>query len=69
MTTSAGNKIGDNQNSLSAGARGPLLMQDYQLVEKLAHQISNEYSNAETNQHQLEVDELKSLQRFKELYN
>ena len=38
MTTSGGNPVGDNQNSLSAGARGPLLMQDYQLVEKLAHQ-------------------------------
>ncbi|MFV0481064.1 MAG: catalase [Campylobacteraceae bacterium] len=38
MTTTAGNKIADNQNSLSAGARGPLLMQDYQLLEKLAHQ-------------------------------
>jgi len=38
MTTSAGNIIGDNQNSLSAGQRGPLLMQDYQLIEKLAHQ-------------------------------
>ncbi|EDY81042.1 catalase [Verrucomicrobiia bacterium DG1235] len=38
LTTSAGNPIADNQNSLSAGARGPLLMQDYQLIEKLAHQ-------------------------------
>ena len=38
MTTTAGNPIGDNQNSLSAGSRGPLLMQDYQLIEKLAHQ-------------------------------
>jgi catalase len=38
MTTSAGAPISDNQNSLSAGARGPLLMQDYQLIEKLAHQ-------------------------------
>ncbi len=38
MTTTAGNPIGDNQNSLSAGSRGPLLMQDYQLLEKLAHQ-------------------------------
>lgn len=38
MTTTAGNTIADNQNSLSAGARGPLLMQDYQLLEKLAHQ-------------------------------
>jgi len=38
MTTTAGNPVGDNQNSLSAGQRGPLLMQDYQLIEKLAHQ-------------------------------
>ncbi|WP_395831354.1 catalase [Elstera sp.] len=38
MTTSAGAPISDNQTSLSAGARGPLLMQDYQLIEKLAHQ-------------------------------
>ncbi|MGF1452043.1 MAG: catalase [Opitutales bacterium] len=38
MTTSAGNPIADNQNSMTAGPRGPLLMQDYQLLEKLAHQ-------------------------------
>src|SRR6266700_1684814 len=38
MTTSAGNPVADNQNSITAGARGPLLMQDYQLLEKLAHQ-------------------------------
>ncbi len=38
LTTSAGAAITDNQNSLTAGARGPLLMQDYQLLEKLAHQ-------------------------------
>ena len=38
LTTTAGNPIADNQNSLSAGPRGPLLMQDYQLLEKLAHQ-------------------------------
>ncbi len=38
LTTSAGAPIADNQNSLTAGARGPLLMQDYQLLEKLAHQ-------------------------------
>lgn len=38
LTTTAGNPISDNQNSLSAGPRGPLLMQDYQLMEKLAHQ-------------------------------
>ncbi len=38
LTTSAGAPIGDNQNSLSVGERGPLLIQDYQLFEKLAHQ-------------------------------
>src|SRR3984885_14074573 len=38
MTTTGGNPIADNQNSLTAGPRGPLLMQDYQLLEKLAHQ-------------------------------
>src|SRR6202008_1968774 len=38
LTTTAGNPIADNQNSLSAGPRGPLLLQDYALIEKLAHQ-------------------------------
>ncbi|MDF1654863.1 MAG: catalase [Coxiellaceae bacterium] len=38
LTTTAGNPIADNQNSLTAGKRGPVLMQDYQLIEKLAHQ-------------------------------
>ncbi|MFT4175795.1 MAG: catalase [Luteolibacter sp.] len=38
LTTTGGNPISDNQNSLSAGPRGPLLLQDYQLIEKLAHQ-------------------------------
>ncbi|GFZ90537.1 catalase [Elstera cyanobacteriorum] len=38
MTTSAGAPVSDNQNSLTAGPRGPVLMQDYQLIEKLAHQ-------------------------------
>jgi catalase len=38
MTTSAGAPVVDNQNSLTAGPRGPVLMQDYQLVQKLAHQ-------------------------------
>ncbi len=38
LTTSAGAPIADNQNSLSAGPRGPVLLQDYQLLEKLAHQ-------------------------------
>ncbi|TLP64313.1 catalase [Parasedimentitalea maritima] len=38
LTTTAGAPITDNQNSATAGERGPLLMQDYQLLEKLAHQ-------------------------------
>src|ERR1700694_1283202 len=38
LTTTAGNPVADNQNALRAGPRGPLLMQDYQLIEKLAHQ-------------------------------
>ena len=38
LTTSAGNPIADNQNSITVGPRGPLLVQDYQLLEKLAHQ-------------------------------
>jgi catalase len=38
MTTTGGNPVADNQNSLTAGPRGPLLMEDYQLLEKLAHQ-------------------------------
>lgn len=38
LTTTAGAPIPDNQNSITAGDRGPVLMQDYQLMEKLAHQ-------------------------------
>jgi catalase len=38
LTTTAGNPVGNNQDSLTAGARGPVLMQDYYLIEKLAHQ-------------------------------
>jgi hypothetical protein len=38
MTTTGGNPFADNQNSVTAGSRGPLLLQDYQLIEKLAHQ-------------------------------
>jgi catalase len=36
MTTSSGRPVGDNQNSLTAGARGPVLMEDYLLFEKMA---------------------------------
>jgi catalase len=37
LTTSWGAPVGDNQNSMTAGARGPVLIQDVHLLEKLAH--------------------------------
>lgn len=37
LTTADGCPIGDNQNSLTAGPRGPLLMQDIQLLEQMQH--------------------------------
>src|SRR5215510_13277500 len=37
LTTAAGIPVGDNQNSLTAGPRGQLLVQDWQLFEKHAH--------------------------------
>jgi len=37
MTSANGSPVGDNQNSLTAGPRGPLLAQDWQLFEKHAH--------------------------------
>ena len=37
LTTAAGAPVVDNQNSMSAGPRGPLLLQDLWLIEKLAH--------------------------------
>ena len=38
MTTAGGAPVSDNQNSITAGPRGPVLMQDFHLLEKLAHQ-------------------------------
>lgn len=37
LTTSAGVPVSDNQNSQTASPRGPILMQDVYLTEKLAH--------------------------------
>ncbi len=37
LTTAFGNPVSDNQNSLTAGERGPMLMQDFHLLEKMAH--------------------------------
>ncbi len=37
LTTADGCPVADNQNSLTAGPRGPVLIQDFHLQEKLAH--------------------------------
>ncbi len=37
LTTASGIPVSDNQNSLTAGPRGPLLVQDFALFEKMAH--------------------------------
>jgi len=37
LTTAAGAPVGDNQNSMTAGPRGPIALQDFWLLEKLAH--------------------------------
>src|SRR6202047_3309720 len=37
MTTDAGRPVGDNQNSLTVGPRGPVVFEDFLLFEKLAH--------------------------------
>nr|WP_321509718.1 catalase [uncultured Celeribacter sp.] len=38
LTTSAGAPVSHNDTSKTAGPRGPVMLDDYQLVEKLAHQ-------------------------------
>ena len=37
LTTNMGIPVGDNQNSLKAGLRGPTLLEDFHLREKLTH--------------------------------
>ncbi len=37
LTTVAGAPVPDNQNAMTAGARGPMLLQDVWFLEKLAH--------------------------------
>jgi catalase len=36
LTTASGAPVADNQNSVTAGPRGPVLMQDFWLIEKMA---------------------------------
>ncbi|SFE75413.1 catalase [Roseivivax sediminis] len=38
LTTTAGAPYASNETSKTAGPRGPVLLEDYQLIEKLAHQ-------------------------------
>ena len=37
LTTATGRPYFENEDSLTAGPRGPILLQDYYLHEKLAH--------------------------------
>jgi Catalase len=37
MTADAGRPVGENQNSLTVGPRGPIIFEDYRLFEKMAH--------------------------------
>ena len=37
LTTAGGQPVSENQHSLTAGERGPVLLQDFHLIEKLAH--------------------------------
>lgn len=37
LTTNQGVPVSDNQNSKTAGQQGPTLLEDYHLIEKLAH--------------------------------
>lgn len=37
LTTASGAPVADNQNSMTAGSRGPVLLQDVHLIEKLQH--------------------------------
>src|SRR5258708_16820143 len=37
LTTTSGRPVGDNQNSLTVGPRGPVVFEDFLLFEKMAH--------------------------------
>jgi catalase len=37
VAAAAGTLVADSRKSQTAGLRGPLLMQDYRLMEKMAH--------------------------------
>jgi catalase len=37
LTSNVGRPVADNQNSMTAGPRGPMMLQDAWFLEKLAH--------------------------------
>jgi catalase len=37
FTTSTGQPVDDNQNSLTSGKYGPIVISDFALIDKLAH--------------------------------
>ena len=37
LTTSTGQPVDDNQNSVTAGEYGPIVLSDFHLIDKLAH--------------------------------
>jgi len=37
LTTSSGSPVADNQNSMTVGPNGPIVLQDFELIDKLAH--------------------------------
>ena len=37
LTTSGGHPVAENQHTLTGGERGPALLQDFNLIEKIAH--------------------------------
>lgn len=46
LTTNQGAPVTDNQNSLTVGERGPVVLQDVHLVEKLATSTESESLSA-----------------------
>jgi len=40
LTTATGAPVPDNQNSITAGPRGPVLMQDHHLLDKVSLTIA-----------------------------
>jgi catalase len=51
LTTGSGAPVDDNQNSITAGPRGPVLLQDYWLLVKLAIFNRSKHQTAAQNAH------------------